>query len=186
MTEKKGSTTAQRTLAEERQAIRRVAIERLAERGLDWGILERPLWRTFCDGDGAHAKRLRPSGRGAPPKLMARMAHVLDRYDLIGAWGGPKGRRCSKLELGLFELLLEGIDKLTAVELRDGSALFFIEHAVANAEQRLQSHGQRPLEFLVTDGTERDGDRVGEWNGKPFRMRKLRRGDRLYNSRGHR
>lgn len=117
--------------------MRVVCVHRLwRDHGLSWHALEPMLSKT---APAKMAVTPRPEGRGRPPGERARFVWTLERYDLIGAAGGPKGAACSKAELALIWLLLFGIEDLSAARIRRGMTADDVIALETNTMHTLQS-----------------------------------------------
>jgi hypothetical protein len=123
-------------------AVRELCAHRL---GRDYGIdtdvvgdyLRRVLPNVVARDTGAE-------GRGRRLDRRARYAAEMDRKDLIGAAGGPRGVACGKTELAMIWLLVCGVEDVPAATIRAGmSADDAIKREIETMHKALARHGQQ-------------------------------------------
>lgn len=166
--------------AELADAVRSECVARLAKAGIVWGEIGQPF------GVRVRASMARtpvPEGRGRPPGERARFVYQLERKDIIGAAGGPRGAACTKSELAMLWLLTFGCGDISAARVKHGMTAEEVIGAEAETMHQFQlakRHGSPEIWVPARKGEPAKRiDRAP--NGSKVPMRKLAR-----KPRGHR
>ncbi len=114
--------------------------------------------------------------------MRARFVYRMERFDIVGAAGGPRGQVCSSPELAMFWLLAMGVGEVSAARIRaEITAADVIDSEAETMHKLQQRQGPDPWAPARETDAERKTDRVETApNGQMVRMRSLR------TRRGHR